>query len=249
MLPTRFTVPEGVEFLIISARRVDLTAIGDLTGLRKLILDGVSTVDLQPLAGSQHLEFLRVWRARSVIGLAALTTCTNLESIDFHNITEVDDLDALRRVRTTRLSAVGAAFDETFAAAVKGTPGWWVQPRRGRGRARRREIFEISEAGEEVEVTLRDFGWIQAQLGAEDIELTSEDIESLIAFELRGLGERWLGDSGLAEFDSEAEAVIIKLPNSKTAKELISILDPFFSSRRRVRAVAKKLSLCETPAG
>lgn len=245
VLPARFTVPTGLEGLFISAREVDLTRIGDLTGLRELVTDRAATVDLGPLAGSQKLRHLRVFGARSVMGVAALSTCTNLDGLVFYNVAEVDDLEAFKRVRANRVEAVGAAFDDAFAAEVRSRFGWWVQPRRGRGRAQRKDLFEVKAVEERVEVTFGDFGWVAEQLGDEDVELTSEDIEAIIAYELSAVDDRWLGEGGLARFDSEAEAVNITLPNSESAQELIGILNPLFLSRRRLRAVAKKLHLAD----
>ncbi|MFT3799289.1 hypothetical protein [Microbacterium sp.] len=223
-------VSPTVTELVLELSRIDLRVLEQVPALEYLALDGAAELDLSYLAGLSELTKLRIFRTRRVRGVEALRACPRLEWLEFNYVAEIDDLNALLTVPVEVFSGSGKAFTPEFAEAAASKPRWYAkappQPKQS--------PFEIRAGEEVVEVAFTAFDWLAGQLGDEDAEVYSGDIEDVISAYLGKTHPEWVS-TRLVQFDSEAEQVVLITPNTEVAQNVRAALDKLFLNKRQLR--------------
>ncbi|WP_322411003.1 hypothetical protein [Microbacterium invictum] len=240
-VPAHFQLTPQVKEVAFHTRSVNLAAIGDLSNLREIFIEGAAHVDLSPLADAGHLEKIKFLRVREVTGAAALKNCSRLREVDLIYTTAIDDTDSLLGLELERFHGEGRAFDESFADTAGRKNGWWLvlMPNRPRTTSTAADFSVHITDDDRAEVSLRDFGWLADRAGMDDDDLTSEDIEVLCQHELRRTHPDWL-ENDILTFDSEGDQFNVIAPNSAIAEELIAAMNRLFANKSRLRRALRE---------
>ncbi|SIS12993.1 hypothetical protein [Microbacterium sp. RURRCA19A] len=220
-LPDGVRTGPAVAYAVFDVARFDAKILENSSGLRNLQVERARHVDLNTFAGFTSLEHLSLRLCKRVTGVEGLSRLPSLRELQMAFVTKLAEPEQLLDLDQSSLHAWGTPDldPELVRRAKESGLTWSVSPV-----SKPADIVRVSEIweGGGYEVTFDEWNHLAAALGPDEGDLPStEDVERVLRRAVEVHGSRALRQSVL--YDSEAEAVIVQVPNRRSANRVRDI--------------------------
>ncbi|RWR20603.1 hypothetical protein D8Y23_05775 [Microbacterium enclense] len=220
-LPDGIRTGPAVAYAVLDVARFDAKILENSSGLRTLQVERARHVDLNTLPELISLENLSLRLCKRVTGVEGLRQLPSLREVQMAFVTKLEEPERLLALDHSGVHAWGTpALDPALIRRAKELGlTWSVSPV-----SKPAEIIRISEAwdGGAYEVTFDEWNHLAASLSPDEFDLPStEEVEQTLRRAVALRGSRGLRQSIM--YDSEAGAVIARVPNRRSANRVRDI--------------------------